>query len=232
MLFAVGAQGEALKLFSMLVSAISLAYGIGKFIGIESFWKNVFVFLFLLTDQLLRAWAYALFLSEKVRFVGIPVMIIFMLVPWGVFYKALGDGGVGGLEDLLSSLLYGVFGSHVVPVYCLRLRLVPQNVEELLGGPDRWKKLLIHGLFPLRLLEVGISGVLTWFLAETACGLAPLYEVVALLGLLGANVVILLVVLCYVGGQAPQSSSTPVAVEPREESTAVTNGEMSGVPKD
>lgn len=96
-LFSIQAHGDRLKVVSTLLSAASLALGLVKFMAAQSVYQQNFlqtfarkltVGLFLTTDQLLRASAYSLMLSEVARPLGIPIILLFPVLSLIICYKA------------------------------------------------------------------------------------------------------------------------------------------------
>eukprot|EP00438_Fugacium_kawagutii_P018757 Skav204396 [mRNA] locus=scaffold2947:178598:179590:+ [translate_table: standard] len=191
-LFAVGAHRHRSKLMSVIISAMSLAFGVTKFIAhLKRIRCNqkFGIGLFIATDQLLRASAYALVLSEAARPIGVPLMLFFALVSWFIRYKA--DGG--GWDSLLSPLLTGVAAGHIVPLLSLQAIMSPQaalknQIKDLkLNGSDFWKKLYVYGALVPRYVEVAIYVVLGLTVAQRRCGFPPTEEVWVICGLLSAN---------------------------------------------
>ena len=172
-LFAVGAHGHFVNVFSTLVSASSLSYGIAKRYSFLDLKEKILVFFFLATDQLLRASAYAFILSDAVRPIGITLAVLFLVGLTALVCCA------GGSETGCSYLLFG----HLVPVSFFQVA----DPEKSQSEKRAWFLCLIG-----RYIEMIIYGLLGLTVATTSCGYAPVNEVVAFFALLAVNVVLLL----------------------------------------
>eukprot|EP00438_Fugacium_kawagutii_P014169 Skav207935 [mRNA] locus=scaffold108:23565:24734:+ [translate_table: standard] len=212
-LFAIQAQGDQLKVISTLVSAASLALGLVKFMAaqsgfqgiLETFPRKLAVGLFLTTDQLLRAWAYAVMLSEAAWPVGVPIMLLFPLVSLILCYKALGTSGFGGLCLALSA---GVWAGHILPLLSLTSTLTPDPKD--FRGAEVWKRAYIRLALPLRYLEMTSCGVVGFTVAKTACGQVPVIEMTTFFILMFGNLIVCIgIILC---------TRSQVQVNPSEES--------------
>lgn len=208
-LFVIGEHRNHLKLISIMFSALSLAVGVSKFV----MWQfedtrllpKVALALFLTSDQLMRAAAYALVLSEAARFLGLPLVLLFGLLAWMLRFRA--DGAEGGcqLANLGAPMLTGVVAGHLVPILTLQARMRPKavlsnqisEIDLRLNGSDCWKKLYIYWSLPLRFVEILIYAILGLTVAERRCGFPPHKEVIVVFGLLGANLLILLTLCCF-----------------------------------
>jgi hypothetical protein len=76
--------------------------------------------LFLTSDQLMRAAAYALVLSEAARFLGLPLVLLFGLLAWMLRFRAAGAEGGCQLANLGAPMLTGgqlVVGQYVL-IFC------------------------------------------------------------------------------------------------------------------
>lgn len=204
-LFAVGAHGDGFKVLSTVVSAISLAHGIAKSLATDmkvGLVQRVVIGLFLTTDQLLRASAYAMVLSPAARPLGIVFMLTFAFLGFVLLPKS-----TGGLNALFEGLLFGVLGGQLVPFMTLGYRLRPAvflDRPDLCDVPLERKKLWVYGMFPLRYLEMVLCGAIAWSIAETSCGYAPTHEVASFSALLVVNVLIFCVMICCMDFKAQE----------------------------
>ncbi|CAK8998518.1 unnamed protein product [Durusdinium trenchii] len=187
-LFAVGAHGHFVNVFSTLVSASSLSYGIAKRYSFLDLKEKILVFFFLATDQLLRASAYAFILSDAVRPIGITLAVLFLVGLTALVCCA------GGSETGCSYLLFG----HLVPVSFFQVA----DPEKSQSEKRAWFLCLIG-----RYIEMIIYGLLGLTVATTSCGYAPVNEVVAFFALLAVNVVLLLLFVCWICKNGALSSS-------------------------
>lgn len=148
--------------------------------------------LFLATDQLLRASGYALVLSPAARPIGVPMMLVFGVLSWGLIHKAYGTGG--GVATLVFTLFIAVVGGHVVPIFPLNA-LIDTTMKTALKGSECWKQLYLRWALAPRFLEMVLCGIIGWTVAKTACGSTPTVEVGSFFGLLAVNFMFLLVML-------------------------------------
>lgn len=215
-LFAIQAHGDRLKVISTLLSAASLALGIVRFMArqslyqqkiLQTFPRKVMVGLFFTTDQLLRASAYTLMLSEAARPIGIPIILVFPVLSIIIFYKASGRSGFGGWCLAFSA---GILVGHILPVLGLVSILNPDSDE--LNGPEWWKKMYSYLALPLRYLEMTLCGVVGLTVAKTTCGHVPVVEMITFFILLFGNIILCIAMVCCM--------KPKIQVEPTGESQA------------
>ena len=189
-LFAIQAHGDPLKLISTIVSAASLALGLVRFMVhtkvlpdiLSTFTGKFLVGLFLTTDQLLRASAYALMISESTRPIGIPLIVLFPVLSWIMCYKAFGRSGFGGLCLAFSA---GLWAGHILPVMSFSATFKPESSD--LRGSERWKQVYIYLALPLRYLEMICCGILGLTVTKTSCGKTPVLEMIIFFSLMFGN---------------------------------------------
>ena len=198
-LFSIQAHRDGLKVVSTLLSAASLALGFVKFMAAQSVYQQHFlqtfarkltVGLFLTTDQLLRASAYSLMLSEVARPVGIPIILLFPVLSLIICYKALGRSSFGGFCLAFS---VGVLVGHILPLFSLTSTL---GDSKDLQGPAWWKQLYIYLALPLRYIEMTFCGVVGLTMAKTTCGHVPVIEMIVFFSLMVGNLIFLIAMIC------------------------------------
>lgn len=191
-LFSIQAHGDRLKVVSTLLSAASLALGLVKFMAAQSVYQQKFlqtfarkltVGLFLTTDQLLRASAYSLMLSEVARPLGIPIILLFPVLSLIICYKALGRSGFGGFCLAFS---VGVLAGHILPLFSLTSTLGDSTDFR---GPAWWQEIYFYLALPLRYIEMTFCGVVGLTVAKTTCGHVPVIEMITFFSLMVGNLV-------------------------------------------
>ena len=193
-LFSIQAHGDVLKVISTLLSAVSLAFGLVRFMEaqsahtqqhfLQSFARKLTVGLFLTTDQLLRASAYSLMLSEKARPLGIPIILLFPVLSWIICYKALGRSGFGGFCLAFS---VGILAGHILPLVSLTSTLGDSTDFR---GPAWWQQFHMYLALPLRYIEMTFCGVVGLTVAKTNCGHVPVVEMITFFSLMVGNLIL------------------------------------------
>lgn len=214
-LFAVGQHRNRQKIVSVVISSLALSYGVMRFLTLDQHatrLQKATLFLFLTTDQLLRASGYALALSEHARQVGVPLILAFALLSWLLRLKADGHGA-------LAALFSGLVAGHVVPVDSLQARLTPEAVLQKgfrttgrLHGSELWRTVYVYYSLLPRYVEVIIYGLLGLTMARRRCGFVPREEVNVIIVLLGLNVSILVFMLCVGFERKAKVVTVPVVV--------------------
>ncbi|CAE7263940.1 unnamed protein product [Symbiodinium natans] len=195
-LFAVGAHGSPMKMFSVVISIMALAHGIIKTMGmfvrdsdvvpLEGFLYRVVAGIWLATDQGLRSAAIALVLSAEARLYGSMLLAAFMALSSGVFYRTnLQDNSSVWRDDMPDTVL--------VRCLLLLLSLLCGYVVPALWMHDvfHWSQPAFDRVVAIRWVEMAACALLALLLAKNVCGYTPDREVAGLVGLLVFNM------LCY-----------------------------------
>ncbi|CAK9048317.1 unnamed protein product [Durusdinium trenchii] len=212
-LFAVGAHGSPMKMFSVIISILALAHGIIKTLlmfedrGVEKtlplkgFVYRAVAAIWLATDQGLRSAAIALVLSAEVRLHGSMLLGFFMLLVWAMFVwtnardpdsEFAVKGGCPTVETFRDAVRLFVLGVCFLLVSLLGSLFTCYVIPVLwLHDLFEWSKPAFDRVVVIRWVEMASCAALALLLAKNVCGYTPDREVGGLIGLLAFNM------LCY-----------------------------------
>lgn len=196
-LFSIGGHGDPVGIASVSVSAISLSYGVVKLCLSHDHNQGPLsqpiyrfaAFLWLTTDQALRAAGFALVLSSEVRPFGLT------LIAAGLVATCLNAARKGNSASRMRLAFSAAFGVYLIPIAQL-LKGSPRREDheddafvpecELKDTPDDGTKRCL----PIRWIETAGCAALSLAFARTKCGYAPIREVAGLTGLLLFNILL------------------------------------------
>ncbi|CAE7884208.1 unnamed protein product [Symbiodinium microadriaticum] len=196
-LFSIGGHGDPVGIASVSVSAISLAHGVVKLCLSHDRKQGplsqpiycFLAFLWLTTDQALRAAGFALVLSSEVRPFGLTLMVL------GLLATCLNAARKGNSASRMRLAFAAAFGVYLIPIAQI-LKGSPRRGDheddafipefELKDTPDDGTMRCL----PIRWIETAGCAALSLAFARTKCGYAPIREVAGLTGLLLFNILL------------------------------------------
>ena len=178
-LFAVGSHREPVNVISVSISALALGHGILKVMDENPcktwnlVYRRLLAFMWLASDQAMRAAGYALVLSPSARPYGITLVVVASATICGLhIWNDVTWGVCGNFRDFIHFFYEAAFKMYLIPVMAL---------ERL--------EIFTTLAVAVRFFEMATFALVAYACARTKCGHRPTNEVLGLVSLLMFNVV-------------------------------------------